>query len=106
MNSKINIAENALREIIILAILVLIVFVFNWRILYLDQVYIPLDFLKNLEPWRSETPNPSTAPLWNTEASDPVLQFFPTADYAGEARSERNLFWDPYPFAGLPAMAP
>jgi hypothetical protein len=90
-----------------MAILLLIVMtlIFNWQIVITNKVMIGADWIYQVEPWRSEASDKLELPIWNPETTDSILQLFPEADYAREARKTGSYFWDPYPFAGLPALA-
>lgn len=101
---KANLVKNRL-DLISILILAVLTTAFHWRIVYLQQIMVAADWLYTTEPWKSETLSNLTSPIWNLETTDSILQFYPVATYAKEAREHREFFWDPYPFAGMPSMA-
>jgi len=88
-----------------IALLAGLALLFFWRIVFLGQVLLPADMIYTAEPWKSEAEPKLEGIPWNPVITDAIWQFLPTADYAQEARQNGALFWDPYPMAGMPALA-
>lgn len=78
---------------------------FLWRVAFQGKVLLPLDEVSLNEPWRSETPNLASPPVWNPIITDSVWQSYPLASVANKLRQQGSYFWDPYTMSGLPSFA-
>ena len=82
-----------------------LVLLFFWRIVFLGQVLLPADMIYTAEPWKSEATPKLTGTPWNTDITDVIWQLYPMAVNANLMHREGYFFWDPYPMAGMPALA-
>lgn len=93
-----------LADLAALAFLVAAATLVLWRVVALGETLLPADVLQIAEPWRSERPS-APHELWNPMTTDALWHAYPHAMETSRAWRRGLPLWDPYTFAGMPALA-
>jgi hypothetical protein len=87
------------------ALLVVVVGVFFWRVTLAGEILLPLDVMQSTEPWKSELPRETQAPIWNPVVTDGLWSYYPMAVRSSAAWDRGLPLWDPAVLVGMPAWA-
>lgn len=75
-----------------------------WRVVFLNEVLLPADLLRDIAPWRS--PSSTTIVPWVPLQWDGIAEFYPWRLFAARTLHQGYLpLWNPYQFCGTPFVA-
>jgi hypothetical protein len=75
-----------------------------WRVVFLHEVLLPADLLRDIAPWRN--PTSTTIVPWVPLQWDGIAEFYPWRLFAAQTLHRGYLpLWNPYQFCGTPFVA-
>ncbi|MFQ3549558.1 MAG: hypothetical protein SNJ70_07385 [Armatimonadota bacterium] len=87
-------------------LLLILVSIFLWKPLFLDEALLPGEYLAQMKPWSSVLEAPEVPLQWNPLHFDAISQFYPwRVFYAREMSQGKIPLWNPHQFGGTPFLA-